>query len=170
MKRSARIASTRIERRWTSHCTTEGRQADQHPAKPWRLPRHNRRRDRYRRVRTGSIQHAVWQQSDRSVALQIANDRPVGLAASKCKIIDTNDRQLVTPLDKTPTHHPQRCVAAHRYHQANGKSCRRPATQCKTKMMDDRLKSLGAPTTTSRDAFFEVGGGEAEPKGRSAPG
>jgi hypothetical protein len=78
------------------------------------------------------------------------------LAAPKGKVIDAYDSEVIALVINTPTNHPQQCVVAHRHHQAVGKSRRRSAAERQTKVVDDCLQQLGAPTVTSQRTAIEL--------------
>jgi len=77
------------------------------------------------------------------------------LAAPKGKVIDAYDGEFIALVINAPTNRPQQCVVAHRHHQAIGKS-RRSAAERQTKVVDDRLQPLGAPTVTSQRTVIEL--------------
>jgi hypothetical protein len=106
--------------------------------------------------RSRRIQCSIRQQGDGLPPLQIADDRPIGLAPPESKIINADDGKFIVLISNTAANHPQQCVIAHWYHQTIGKGRRRSATERQTEMMNDDLQPLGAPTVTNQHATIEL--------------
>jgi hypothetical protein len=78
------------------------------------------------------------------------------LAPPESKIINADDGEFIILVGNTAANHPQQCVIAHWYHQTIGKGRRRSATERQTKMVNNGLQPLGAPTVTCEHATIEL--------------
>jgi hypothetical protein len=87
---------------------------------------------------------------------QVANDCSVGLAASKGKVINAYDSEIIAVIGNTAANHPQQCVVAHRHHEAIGKRGGRSTAECQAEMVDARLQPLGTPTMASQYVAIEL--------------
>jgi len=56
--------------------------------------------------RSGGIQSAIRQESDRPAPLQVANDRSVGLTALEGKVINTDDIEIAMLINRAAANHP----------------------------------------------------------------
>jgi hypothetical protein len=100
---------------------------------------------------------------DSPPSLQVANNCSVCLTAAKVEIINTYDRELIMLVGDTSMHDSQQCVVAHRNHQTIGKGRSGPASRRQTKMVDDHLEPLRAPSITSQNAVIELFAEDAPP-------
>ncbi len=64
----------------------------------------------------------IWKQCPGPAPLEVADNCPVSLAASECKVVDTDDGEFVTRLLSPPAHDTQQGVVAHRHRRRSAKA------------------------------------------------
>jgi hypothetical protein len=78
------------------------------------------------------------------------------LAPPEGKISNAYDGEFIALIGNTAANHPQQCVIGHWHHQTIGKGRCRSAVERQTKMVDNGLQPLGAPTVACQHAIIEL--------------
>src|SRR5690606_29642841 len=74
---------------------------------------------------------------------QIADDRPISLAAPKSEVVNADDGELISRLFSPPAHDTQQSIVAHRQHQPFGNGCGGPAAQRQPQVVHGGLEAAG---------------------------
>lgn len=103
----------------------------------------------------------VWQQTDRTTTLQIADDRAVPLIATPCPVINADYRWRRHRWATASPNHAEQGVIADWQHEPPSEARARPSAEGKAKMMDETIKATGASSPWGYDTIGKAFGKNA---------